>query len=490
MDTLLDNIDLKRKADSYIISELKGKAINVKDVLIELFLPHNDSEEILLICKPNQLQYIEIIKEHEFNIKAYDEFSDGSINNNYYIKRAFRKKSHQTFYTSKLGDATIILQAYDLMIVCERDNTQWDGKTEGYFTIFNRFQLPPLKSLTRKPSGEVIVDPRDKYTFELESGLKLTFDIYYKYEDTEDYTKSYPYTVAEFKTNIEPERINEIIIEIDDLLRLVSLALEKVCVCTGWVAYSNNKRVTFYRRDRVIPHKNEDDNYYDLIIEPFEVTSFIECAYKAFTKFNDKELLRNILTPLVRKKKLSVETHYLILFAILESVVLNHKKLRRFEPILTRNLFNELKKDLENSINSKKEFLRSKLDSNDEGIEQKIKFMCEKLSELNRISFNSSFELFQKQFNIPINDLWPLYDAKEGPTLKQIRDKIIHGVTFSNHQFQAISFALHHLKFIVERIVFTLLGWDISNSRLSLEYIQQSYSKLLEEVKYYQKLFT
>lgn len=489
MDSNDDNYEIKRKADRYIISELMGKAINVKDVLIELFLPHNDSEEIFLICKPNKLQFMALIKEHEFNIVAHDEFGDGSINNKYYIKRAFRKKSNTTFYTSKLSETMIILQAYDLMIICERDNILWDGKTEGYFTIFNNFQLPPLKSLTRKHNGEVIVDPRDRYTFKLESGLELTFDIFYRYENEEDYTKSYPYAVAEFKNNLEPERINEIIIEIDDLLRLISLALEKVCVCTGWVAYSNTKSVVFYRRDRVIPEKDEGDNYYHSIIEPFEVNSFIECAYKAFTKFNDKELLRNILTPLVRSKKLSVETHYLILFAILESIVLNYKKLNKYEPILTRSLFNDLKKDLGNSINSKKDLLRFKLALDDEEVEQKIKYMSEKLSELNRISFNSSFELFQKQYNIPINDLWPLYDTKESTTLAQIRNKIIHGETFSNHQFQAISFALHHLQIILERMVLSLLGWDISNSRVSLEYTRQNYSKLVDDIKYYQNLF-
>ena len=479
MDKSIGDFNISRDADHFIIAELVGQVVTVKDILIELFLPHNNEEEVVLICKPNSQQYNDLNKEYEFSINGYDEFSDGSINNNFFVKRAFRKKSHPTFYTSKLRDFTIVLQAYDLMIVCERDNPQGNGETKGYFTIFNRFQVPPLKSLLRKPNGEVTVDPREKYSFVLESGVKLTFDIFYRYENTEDYTKSYPYAVAEFKTDLDPERINEIIVEIDDFLLLVSLALETICVCTGWIAFSNSKKVTYYRRDRVIPDKEESSSYSEYLIEPFELITFLEKSYKAFIGFNDRELLRNILFPLVRRKKISIETHYLILFAILESIILNYKKNNNYEFILRKDDFNNLKNDL-------KEFIKLKLSSIDK---IKRKFIYEKLSELNRVSFPSSLELYQKHYNIKIDDLWPLFDSKTGASLADIRNKIIHGETFSNHQFQAISFAMHHLQIIVERMVLSLLSWNISKSRVSSEYTKQHFAKDFEKVKYYQKLF-
>ena len=106
MDKSIDDFNLSKDADHFIIAELVGKVVSVKSVLIELFLPHNDNEEILLICKPNSQQYNDLNKEYEFSINGYDEFSDGSINNNFYVKRAFRKKSHPTIYTSKLRDFT------------------------------------------------------------------------------------------------------------------------------------------------------------------------------------------------------------------------------------------------------------------------------------------------------------------------------------------------------------------------------------------------
>ena len=146
------------------------------------------------------------------------------------------------------------------------------------------------------------------------------------------------------------------------------------------------------------------------------------------------------------KKKISVETRYLILFAILESIILNFKKNNDYEPILPEDNFNDLKNDL-------KKFIKSRLSSVDSN---RRKFIYEKLSELNRISFASSLELYQKHYNIKIDDLWPLADSKEGASLADIRNKIIHGETFSNHQFQAIGFAMHHLQIIVERMVLSL----------------------------------
>ncbi|OGU74924.1 MAG: hypothetical protein A2V93_04215 [Ignavibacteria bacterium RBG_16_34_14] len=315
----------------------------------------------------------------------------------------------------------------------------------------------------------------------MESGLKLTFDTYYKYENIKDYIKSFPYSVAEYKTNIDPEKINEIILEIDDFLLLVSLALEKICLCTGWVAYSNSKIVRYLRRDRTIPDRDTKRSYSDYLIEPFELKTFLEKSYNAFINFNDRNLLRNILFPIVRKKKISVETHYLILFAILESTVLNYKKNNKYEPILPPDDFNVLKDDLE-------KFIKKKLNS-DENMKERRKFIYEKLPELNRISFKSSFELFQNHYKIYVGDLWPLIESKEGATLAHIRNKIIHGEIFSNHQFNAVRLAMEHLQIIVERIVFTLLNWDISNTKVSLEYVKQYHSKEFEKVKYYQKLF-
>ena len=423
---MIDNFSFSRKADHFIIAELIGKINTINDVPTELYLPKNDNEEIFLICKPNDKQYSNLIREFEFSINGYDEFSDGTINHKFHVKRAFRKKNYPSIYTSKLQDFTVVLQAYDLIKICERDSDFGKSETEGYFTIFNRFEIPPLKLLLRKPNGEVIVEPYEKYFFILESGLKLTFDTYYKYENSEDYGKSFPYTVAEFKTDLDPERINEYIAEIDDFLLLLSLALEKICVCTGWVAHSNSKIVSYYRRDRTIPYKDEKHSYSDNLIEYFELKTFLEKSYRAFINFNDRELLRNILFPIIRKKKISVETHYLILFAILESIILNYKRNNDYESILPTNNFNNLKSDL-------KKFIRSKLTSVDKN---RRKFIYDKLPELNRISFKSSFELFQVQYKIPINDIWPLIDSKEGTSLAQIRNKIIHGEIFSNHNMK------------------------------------------------------
>lgn len=473
----IDEVNLSRNADHFIIAELVGKIVTVKDVLIELFLPRHDEEEVFLYCKPNSQQYNELNKEFEFSIIGHDEFSDGSINNKFYVKRAFLKKSQRSFYTSKLGELNIVLQAYDLMIICERDNKKENSVTEGFFTFFNRFVIPPLKLIRRKANGEVTFDSSDRYSFTLQSGLKLTFDTYYRYEDFGDYEKSSPYSVAEFKTDIDPAQINEIVNETDDFLLLLSFALGKICICTGWVASSNSKIVKYFRRDKAIPSKSEKNSFSDQLVETYELKSFLEHTYKYFINFNNRELLRNILYPVVRENKISVETRYLILFAILESIILDYKKSFGYEIILDEDLFNELKIDL-------KELIKSKLLSIDK---DRRKFIYEKLPELNRVSFTSSLALFQKHYKIKLDDLWPLSDSKDGASLSDIRNKIIHGEIFNYHQSQAISYAVIHLQIIVERMILSLLDWDISKSTASADYNKHFFAKENEKIKFYQQ---
>jgi|ERR1035437_629280 hypothetical protein len=479
---MTEDFKFSRKADRFIIAELISDTKTVKDVLIELYLPQNDNEEIILICRPDSKQYVNLLGKFEFEIIGYDEFIGGEINNKYHIKKAFTKKSYSTFYTSKLEQYTIILQAYNLMIISERGTQEEFKNTNGYFNISDCFAIAPHKMLMRKPKGEIEVLPYDKYSFLLKCGLQLYFETYYKYEETEDSYKSlsYPFTVAEFKTELDPENINEYLAEIDDFLLLLSFAIGKNCLCTGWSAVSNSKIVTFYRRDKVIPPKVKQRSFIDYLIEHSDLQIFLEKAYKTFTNFDDIILLRHILYPVIRRKSISIETHYLMLFAILESVILFNKRHINYEFILNTNDFNTFKDKI-------KPFIKSYLPLPDD--KTRRKYLYDKLPELNRLSFDSSFELFQKDYKVDIDDLWPVINQKDGASLTQIRNKIIHGEVFSNYHFDAISLATIHLQILVERIIFTLLEWDVSKTKVSKEYLANELFDDYEKIKYYQKLF-
>src|ERR1035437_5450386 len=478
---MTEDFKFSRKADRFIIAELISDTKTVKDVLIEIYLPQNDNEEIILICRPDSKQYVNLLGKFEFEIIGYDVFIGGEINNKYHIKKAFTKKSYSTFYTSKLEQYTIILQAYNLMIISERGTQEEFKNTNGYFNISDCFAIAPHKMLMRKPKGEIEVYPYDKYSFLLNCGLQLYFETYYKYEETEDSYKSlsYPFTVAEFKTKLDPENINEYLAEIDDFLLLLSFAIGKNCLCTGWSAVSNSKIVTFYRGDKVIPTKVKQRSFIDYLIEHSDLQIFLEKAYKTFTNFDDIILFRHILYPVIRRKSIAIVTHYLMLFAILESVILFDKRHNNYEFILKQKEFDNLKGDIRSVIES---YYPSPEDERRENI-------CAKLPELNRLSFNSSFELFQKHYKVYIEDLWPVINHKDGASLTQIRNKIIHGEVFSNYHFDAISLATIHLQILVERIIFTLLEWDVSKTKVSKEYLANELFDDYEKIKYYQKLF-
>lgn len=483
-----DNFNFSKKADHFIIAEFINGSKIISKVLTELYLPKVETDEIILICKLDEKKYIQFLNEFEFRVNGYDEFSDGGINNKFYIKKAFCLKKPSIIYTSKLREFKVLLQAYDLTIVSEKNNIQEKGETKGIFTIFNNFEIPPAKTIIRKPNGEATIESPEKYEFVLASNLKLTFDTYYDHEYQEDNIISRPYTVAEFETDLDPESINELIVDVDDFLLILSLAIGKICICTGWAASSNNKIVRYYRRDRVIPEKADKYSFLDSLIEQFDLKSFLKEGYKSFIDFNDKKLLRNIIYPLLLKNKPNVETRYLILFAALESLLLNYKKVNGYESILPNNIFKIFKKELENNIKEKRDIINAKLQLSDEIIEEKLNFICSKTSELNRIPFEASFNLFNKYYKVYIDDLWPLVNSNKGASLSKIRNMLIHGEIFSNPQLQATVLAKTHLQVIIERIVLAILGWDITKTRVSPVYLSKQFPDDKKKVKYFQKL--
>ena len=94
------------------------------------------------------------------------------------------------------------------------------------------------------------------------------------------------------------------------------------------------------------------------------------------------------------------------------------------------------------------------------------------MSELNRPSFKSSFETFQKAYDIDVNDLWNLTGKQ---SLSIIRNKIVHGQLIDRREkeYDAIICAKLHLKWILERCLLRLLGWEIERSRVKPSILKQ-----------------
>ncbi len=77
------------------------------------------------------------------------------------------------------------------------------------------------------------------------------------------------------------------------------------------------------------------------------------------------------------------------------------------------------------------------------------------------------FREFARSRPRDFSDLWPLFTAKHGYSLSQIRNAIVHGEAFAESSFLALSYAAEHLQWYLERIILIALGWDIDRSAVS-----------------------
>jgi hypothetical protein len=93
--------------------------------------------------------------------------------------------------------------------------------------------------------------------------------------------------------------------------------------------------------------------------------------------------------------------------------------------------------------------------------------LYENLPALTRVSFRTAFQKFCEFYSVNLDDLWPVVGSADGWSLKDIRNKLVHGEYFNRQQLRALLSASEHLRWTVERMILAILGWDLSRSAVS-----------------------
>ncbi len=91
----------------------------------------------------------------------------------------------------------------------------------------------------------------------------------------------------------------------------------------------------------------------------------------------------------------------------------------------------------------------------------------EKRGELNRISFGTAYKKCVESLSLRgfyDDDLWPIVGSSRGLSLAEIRNRFLHGVVLSPAQDEALSKALIHLRWCVERMILAFLEWPLEQS--------------------------
>jgi hypothetical protein len=63
---------------------------------------------------------------------------------------------------------------------------------------------------------------------------------------------------------------------------------------------------------------------------------------------------------------------------------------------------------------------------------------------------------------------------KEGDSLSVIRNKLVHGEVYSAERYQALMGAREHLRWSVYRMIFGMLGWPITQTKIAPAMVARS----------------
>ena len=454
-----------RKEDYQLFVTLENDKIREGKVRCKVYLPEKLIDPIRLHFYPTEDQVYKLRNIFEFSIKGEIEDFSGIVRTRIQAEKVYSVNLLSTHWGPKITENILVGEPTDLKVIhfISRDESDSIRKITGSFWLTPSILLRPAQSITQSWTGDVTVKTVRQFDFSLAKGLPLIFDNRFRYSknsngDTVTFTELIArYEVEEIDNIID---INNVLSFLDDFLLLVSFAERQRCICLGWETVDSKCITEYYRRNLTIPTPKKDQDYDNMLIPLQEWQHFIEKAYQKFIEIEPKEYIRQAIQYTIYREGRTVENSFLTLYSALETLLYFCRK----DPILPSGQWPQLCKDLRKWL-KKHPFLNDDKD--------KRKLIYDKIPELNRVSFASAFKELCDSYPVQLEDLWPILEKTKGPSLYEIRNKLVHGETFFNPlQQRALMTAEKHLRWTAERLILSILGWDISVSNVSKDFLQ------------------
>lgn len=334
--------------------------------------------------------------------------------------------------------------------------------------------ISPHYRLIPNEQGVVKRSVGHSFIFNLDSEIKTSSEVCFSYSLKGDHFESDRYQLLEInfrkkKDNIEYVR-EYITPKINDFLMLSSLLHDNRVTFTSWRVECDGM-FTWYYKSQAIKPKAIDETSIKELIESKYLEEFINSCLPRYQSSEYKTSIDNAIHTLMLNGNNIIELSFLSYFQALESMILTYKRLTHSEFNLTNIEFRKLRRSIEKVVSAE-------IPDNTE-LRSKIK---NKLGELNRVSLKDSAKDFYLAFGINCENTWPLFDDKtNGITgLVTLRNVLIHGDLLPSDKLRSIYIACQHLRILLLRFLFSLLGWDITKTKVRSDYLK-SRNNLFEE---------
>ena len=446
----------------------------VKDARCEVFLPHSPGESAKLQLHTDlNLKKIPMKFSVEGDIVGFD----GTLQMKIIANNVFLKGGRTSYWSKDMLDTLVIGEPTDLTVTeyIKPDSEQKISDTvRGYFMVQPRWEFPFMKSLELSYTGEINVIELDEYKFTISPGVDLIFDEYYRFTDRQagQFTCT-PEIVARFETNSDTLKKICDFNEIDDLLMLISLANQKRYMCMGYVISDSNTRTTYYRFGVGLDSSGVKQHIFNELIKRSDWSEFVVSSYNRMCSLDNEKrgLFRRAINCGIPNKNEVFESSYMSLYAGIESLVeLFSKEHSASRKVLKNEQWVDFRKGYERLIG---EVLKK---PGDETPQQKTaaksKALMDKLGSINCYPMGTAFELMRTEYNVNLEDLWPVYDTgKKKSDLSWIRNQLGHGRVIPHDKYHALIGAKEHLKWTLERLILGFIGWPVEKSNVSKKFL-------------------
>ena len=466
---------INTKITRYLESGDKDNS-SVENVLCKVYLPVKVTDSILLAFHPTEEQYriFDCGNFWRFAVESIEEVPEHYVphhTTNITAQNVYLTHLSNTHWGFKVSESRMIAEPIDLKIERFRSPDGVDTpKTFGRFWLTPNKLISPAQSRSTSYTGEVNIKTVRNIDFTLENGLNLDFSKRHHYRDGEDNEYiSWSELVANYEFEGKAQNFDDVynsLNDLDDFLRLSSLALRHSCVCVGFdIVNTEGYILDFYRRNISIPPTNEDR--YDELIDIINIKEFLSTTYQKFIELERNDLIRQAINYTIPRENRTIESSFISLYSALETLILYFRRNENLEFVFSEEENQEWRtfdKDLRQFI---KEHPVLKNDKT------KRKRLYDNIPALKRISFRAACEECFKFYDVDISDLWAIIGNDKGWSLSTIRNKLVHGEHFASTKRHSIVAAKSHLQWIVERLLLKIVGWDISKSNISSEYLER-----------------
>lgn len=352
-------------------------------------------------------------------------------------------------------------------------------------TLYHLTRCPAINTgISREISytGEIKVRKAWTFDFTLASGTQLTFAKNYRYEDRDEAMLSWPELSAKNEQEIDSREFGHIdrktLDELDDFLALVAFGSRFRSACMSVSASTEDgDHFQFFRGNVTVPPSDQDFDPNDVVVDLQDFEEFLRSAYAKFIATGPHELMQHALHLGGIRQNRTVESSFTTLYAALETIVLWYRRQHGLEYIVEdEEKWETLKSDARTYL---KAHAAMQGDSPDQ--KERRKWIGAKVNELRRVPFGITFQRFCKDYGVQLVDLWPVADNKrEEVSLTEIRNRLVHGSTFEQHQLRALMGAEEHMRWTVERALLAVLGWPLERSKIRPEFLAEHMTAMVE----------